>query len=134
MRAILALGAILFSAAAAAQSGQNLGVGPDNGFFRPTPGNDPSLTHSAPAPQGAFPAQIQPAPIPQPAPVTVPVYVPVQVATPPAALPSAPAPVEKAEQQLDRAQREAEEAVQKAKQQPVPINGAFSGQTNEKDR
>src|SRR3954451_16232801 len=112
MRAILASGLILFSSMVAAQSGQNLAVGPDNGFFRPTPGNDPSLTNPGLAVGVAAQAQAQSQPQPQPQPVTVPVYVPVPVATPPS---PAAAPVERAEQQLDRAQREAEEAQQKAK-------------------
>jgi hypothetical protein len=131
MRAILSLGAIVVSTTALAQLGPNAPVGPDTGFFRPTPNNDPSLTHPPVAPPVpvAQPAQAQP--IQQPA--AVPVYVPVQVTTPPAVV----APVEPAraaESELDRAQREALEAQERAKQQPAPINGAFTGLTSERDR
>src|SRR5438105_2158964 len=110
MRVIVALGAIVVSTAAWAQSGQNTAVGPDNGFFRPTPGNDPSLTNPplvAPAAPG------QP---PQPQPVTIPTYVPVPV-TPPAVEAKA------ADQELDRAQREARDAQLVARTLPAPING-----------
>jgi hypothetical protein len=66
-------------------------------------------------------------------PAAVPVYVPVQVATPPA--PVLPADQARAaEADLDRAQREALEAQERAKQQPAPINGAFTGLTSERDR
>ena len=131
MRAILALGAIVVSTAAVAQLGQNPPVSPDTGFFRPTPNNDPSLTH---------PPVIPPTPVAQPAqvpmnqqPAAVPVYVPVQVATPPAPVPPADQ-ARAAEADLDRAQREALEAQERAKQQPAPINGAFTGLTSERDR
>ena len=125
MRAILALGAIVVSTAASAQLGQNSAVGPDNGFFRPTPGNDPSV--HAPV------AAIAPVPVPQPQPVqepaVVPVYVPVQA---PTTTPQQQARA--AEQDLDRAQREALDAEQRAKQQPAPINGAFTGNTDPRNR
>ena len=57
MRAILASAVILVSAGAWAQSAQNSAVvGPDNGFFRPTPGNDPSLTNPrVPVPENTQP-------------------------------------------------------------------------------
>jgi hypothetical protein len=136
MRAILALGAVVVSTAALAQSGQNPPAGADNGFFRPTPGNDPSL--HAPVVTAPMVQTEQPRPPAQPAPV--PVYVPVQVATPPAVLevsvPEAKAAqqAKAAEAELDRAQREAAEAQQRARQQPAPINGAFTGLTSERDR
>jgi hypothetical protein len=146
MRAILALGAIVVSTAAVAQLGQNPPVGPDTGFFRPTPNNDPSIHAPVVAPQPAVPV-VQPAmpvaqtAVAQPAqaqsaqqPVTVPVYVPVQVATPPAVAPVEPGGGPAAEADLDRAQREAQEAQERAKQQPAPINGAFTGLTSERDR
>lgn len=125
MRAILAFGAIVVSTAASAQLGQNPAVGPDNGFFRPTPGNDPSVH----APVVASP--VQPVAVPQPQqPVAVPVYVPVQPATPRAT----EQPVRTVEGNLDRAQREALEAQERAKQQPAPIVGAFTGNTDPRNR
>jgi hypothetical protein len=147
MRAILAIGAIVVSTAASAQLGQGVVVGPDNGFFRPTPGNDPSI-HAPVLPSGATVgpsaqpmAQVQPQ-VPVPAQVQqVPAaaIVPVQVTTPPASAPTATvanpvARTQAAESELDRAQREAEAAQQRARQQPAPINGAFTGLTDEKDR
>ena len=129
MRALLAATVILASTAASAQTAPNASVGPDNGFFRPTPGNDPSLTHPPMVTLTSSPAM---PPQPQPT-AAVPVYVPVQVGTPPAPVNAAEQQV-RAEQDLDRAQREAEEAQQRARQQPAPINGAFTGQTNERDR
>lgn len=117
MRAILALGAIVVSTAASAQLGQKSSAGPDNGFFRPTPGNDPSVH----APVAATP--------PGPEPPVVPVYVPV-----PAPTTTPQQQARAAEQDLDRAQREALEARQRAKQQPAPINGAFTGNTDPRSR
>jgi hypothetical protein len=101
-------------------------VGADNGFFRPTPNNDPSLTNFLVPLQPQTQPQAQPAPamttLPAPAPVVVPV--PVAVAAPP-----------QPEEQVDRAIREAEEARAKtAVGTGVPIVGAFTGQTSEKDR
>ena len=124
MRAILTLGAIVVSTAASAQLGQNSSAGPDNGFFRPTQGNDPSV--HAPVTPAAPPAAI---PQPQVQPATVPVYVPV------AAAPPEQQPARIAEQDLDRAQREALEIQQqRARQLPAPINGAFTGNTDPRNR
>jgi len=125
MRAILALGAIVVSTAALAQLGQNSSAGPDNGFFRPTPGNDPSVH----APVAATPAVPLPQPQPRPEPSVVPVYVPVQT---PTTTPQQQART--AEQELDRVQREALDAQQRAMQQPAPINGAFTGNTDPRSR
>ena len=151
MRAILALGVILFSTAAAAQSGQNRAVGPDNGFFRPTPGNDPSI-HAPVLITEPVEAMVQPATVQPAAPALAPIQAPAQAAVAPAVqyqqiplvqpvaqpvpviVPATVPPQAKAEQELDRAQAEAERAQQKAKQQPAPINGAFTGQTSERDR
>jgi len=130
MRAILALGAIVVSTAASAQIGQNPAVSPDNGFFRPTPGNDPSLTH---APQAGVPPQVvvQPrlaGPFPPPA-----QPIPAQVNVPAAAA-VVPSPAERADAETERAQREAEEVARRAAAAPPGINGAFTGLTNERDR
>ena len=104
----------------------NSAVGPDNGFFRPTPGNDPSLTNPPPVKPPAPPA---PGPFPQPAPaLTTQVVVPVPAAV-------MPNPVEAAEVQLDRSQREAEEAAaRRSATAPQPVAGSFTGLTNERDR
>ena len=86
MRAILASAVILVSAGAWAQSVQNSAAGPDNGFFRPTPGNDPSLTHPrVPVPDSAQPflgAQPPMVQLPRQAQVQVPLTVPVATAQP----------------------------------------------------
>jgi len=122
MRVILTLGAIVVSTAASAQLGQNQPTGPDNGFFRPTPGNDPSV-HAPVAPVTRVVAQPQPA-----QPEAVPVYVPVMPA-------AAQQQQERAaEQDLDRAQREARDAQLIARQQPARINGAFTGDTDPRNR
>ncbi len=111
--------AALFAAASASAQVASPPVGPDNGFFRPTPGNDPSLTRPVPLQQ---PAVVTPAPIVVP--------VPVQVPTPFLAAESAHV----AEEQLNRAKREADEAQARAVLAPAPITGAFTGQTSERDR
>jgi len=121
MRAILALGAIVVSTAAWAQLGQNTAVGPDNGFFRPTPGNDPSLTNPPMA------APVPPAQPPQPQPVVVPTVVPVPV-SPPAV------EARIADGELDRAAREARDAQLVSRPQGAPIVGAFTGNTEPRDR
>lgn len=84
MRAILASAVILVSAGAWAQSVQNSAAGPDNGFFRPTPGNDPSLTHPrTPVPENAQPfLGAQPPMVQLPRQAQVPVTVPVATAQP----------------------------------------------------
>ena len=122
MHRLLAVAAILVSASAVAQTTPN-GVGPDNGFFRPTPGGDPSLTHPPVAPYTTLSSM----PPPQlPAPMVVPVEVPVNPVATEAAL--------AAERDLNRAEREAIEAQARARAVPAPIAGAFTGQTSERDR
>lgn len=99
-------------------------VGPDNGFFRPTPGNDPSLTNFLVpvAPQAPQPPQPANSNSPVAGVVALPMPAPVQ------AMPVV-------EEQVDRAIREAEEArARAAVVAPAPIVGAFTGQTNERDR
>jgi hypothetical protein len=128
----LALVSILIASSAYAQTAT---VGPDTGFFRPTPNNDPSLTNFLVPLQPAAPQpQPQPQPFgitapPLPAPAAVVVPVPVQAAPVPAA------PVIQAEEQVDRAIREADQARAKAAAGvQAPIVGAFTGQTSERDR
>jgi len=110
MRAILASAVILFSAGAWAQSAQNSAVGPDNGFFRPTPGNDPSLTH----PRVAVPENPQPFLGQQlPMMVQLPRQAQVPVATPqPAAV--VEEQVDKADVEATKAETEAEIAARRA--------------------
>lgn len=113
----LAIATLLVAASASAQVAPP-SVGPDNGFFRPTPGNDPSLTRP--------PAAVTAPPSPAPAPLVVPVEVPVPYVTMESARVT--------EEQLDRAKREAEEAQARAARAPAPITGAFTGSTSERDR
>ena len=125
MRSILACGVIVLSTAVSAQTVQTLPVGPDNGFFRPTPGNDPSLTNPPPV-QPVVPPAPGPFPVPAPALTAQVVPVPARVM---------PNPVEAAEVQLDRSQREAEEAAaRRSAMGPQPVAGSFTGLTNERDR
>ena len=98
MRVPLALAVIVLSTSVSAQT--------DNGFFRPTPNNDPSLTNPpvvaprSPEPfLGRAPAAIQVVPVQVPAPATTAV---------------AEEAVQKAEAETARAQREAEEAARSA--------------------
>ena len=118
----LAFVAILVSSSALAQTTPPGVVGPDNGFFRPTPGGDPSLTHP-PAPPYTTLSSTRPA---LPTPAAVPVEVPVDPVAAEAAL--------AAERELNRAEREALEAQARARATPAPIPGAFTGLTNERDR
>ena len=121
----LAFVAILVSSSALAQTTPPGVVGPDNGFFRPTPGGDPSLTHPPAPPYTTLSTAPAPAPV-LPTPALVPVEVPVDPVAAAAAL--------AAERELNRAEREALEAQARARATPAPIPGAFTGLTNERDR
>lgn len=116
----LAVAAIFVSTSALAQSTPP-NVGPDNGFFRPTPGGDPSLTHPPVAPYTTLSSTP-----PAPAPMVVPV--PVEVPASTVARDMA------AERELNQAEREALEAQARARAAPAPIPGAFTGLTSERDR
>ena len=121
----LALAALFVSASALAQTTPS-GVGPDNGFFRPTPAGDPSLTHPPAA-----------APIPPPAVNAIPVPMPAPYIPAPPVAPVDPIAVEAAraaDLELERAEREALEAQARARAAPAPIPGAFTGLTSERDR
>ena len=119
----LALATILVASSAFAQT--TAPVGPDNVFFRPTPGNDPSLTNYL------VPLQ-QPAPQPQPVQATVPQPVIIPM---PAPIANPAAPVQVVEEQVDKAVREADEArARAAATVSAPIVGAFTGSTSERDR
>ena len=119
MRAFVAVAVIVLSTSVSAQT--------DNGFFRPTPNNDPSLTHPpVVTPQAREPFLGR-------APTIVQVPVPVQTPVPATTVVAEEA-IQKAEVETARAQREAEEAARKAAATPAPITGAFTGSTSERDR
>ena len=95
---------------------------PAVGFFQPKPGDDLSLSRTlppeayqppAPAPTASAPASASPAPAAAPLVVVVPAS---------------------GESQADRAEAEAERARAAAARMPQPINGAFTGLTDERDR
>lgn len=119
----LAIAALFVSSAALAQVASVPPLGPDNGFFRPTPLNDPSLTRDPvlAAQQAAQQEAMIAAENSQPAPILVQPLLP-----DPATL--------TAEVQTDVARQEAEDERQRAQLQPKPIAGAFTGMTNERDR
>ena len=125
MRAFVAVAVIVLSTSVSAQT--------DNGFFRPTPNNDPSLTHPpvvTPQAQAIVTPQA-----PEPFLGRAPAIVQVPVQTPmPATTVVAEEAVQKAEAETARAQREAEEAARTAAATPAPIAGAFTGSTSERDR
>lgn len=100
------------------------------GPFPPQPGGDPSLFRTLPADAYPQPAKPQPeggsaasAPTPRAA-STPPAPVVVVVPDTRAAM----------QDELDRARLEAEAARMRASQAPAPINGAFTGLTDERDR
>ena len=131
-------------AAPAAQPAQAPVMGPAQGVGQPAQaiGRVPGQ----PAVAGQVPA------VPAAAAAAAPVAVPAQAAVPaPAAAPAAPAvpaqqtsnaavandPTRAArwtEQQMDRSEQEAAQAKVQASTTPAPINGAFTGNTNERDR
>jgi hypothetical protein len=102
------------------------------GFFPPTPGNDPSLSRTL-APE-SYPGVV-------PAPGTV-IATPVAPAPTPAqtAAASAPAPAPAADRavaaegDMDKSGAEARQAREATMRSPQPINGAFTGLTDERDR
>jgi hypothetical protein len=96
---------------------------PQAGFFPPTPGDDPSLFHTLP-PE----AYVQPSSVPQAAAQPAPA-----AATPPLVVVVPDANLQ-AREQLERAQLEAQQAAARARAAPAPINGAFTGATDEADR
>lgn len=96
-----------------------------SGFFAPTPGGDPSLFHTLPA--EAYPeARAQaPASAQRNAPAAATTAPPLVVVVPESSGVTA---------QLDRSQAEAEQAAARTSRMPAPINGAFTGLTDEADR
>ena len=104
------------------------------GFFRPTPDGDPSLTKPRPAAQSATAAAA-------PAPVAANMSVPPLATLPARGADSNPASAIAAveasrwtEEQMDRAEREADRDRQRAMTEPKPIYGAFDGTTSERNR
>jgi len=93
-----------------------------SGFFAPTPGDDPSLFRTLPPEAYARPSDAQP-----------PVQAPPANATPPLVV-VVPDPNLQTREQLERAQLEAQQAAARMRQAPAPINGAFTGATDEADR
>ncbi len=154
-RLILGSAAAVLSLAAAAQAVQQ-----QPGFFAPKA--DPNLTSPDPAAQPAQAGQAAQAAQPPQAPVMGPAQgvgqAPVRSQASQAAMmgqpaqaavmgrvpgqpavtaqpPVAAAPVTRwAEQQMDRSEQEAAQAKAQASTAPAPINGAFTGNTNERDR
>ncbi|HSN22082.1 MAG TPA: hypothetical protein VLS49_15470 [Usitatibacter sp.] len=127
------LAAALFAAGAVlAQTSAPNRTPPDVGPFPPQPGDDPSLLRTLP------PEAYQPPAPPQPAPAQASAGVPAAAAT------AAPAPVivvvpdanrdAAAQEQLERARLEAEAARARMSTAPAPINGAFTGLTDERNR
>ena len=102
------------------------GMQPQTGFFAPQPGDDPSLFHTLPPDTYAQPGQ----------------QAPVQQPAQPGAQPAAtrplvvvvPDPNRGMREQLDRAAIEAQQARARMNQAPAPINGAFTGRTDENSR
>jgi hypothetical protein len=125
--ALIAAALACAAGASRAQSNPAAATPPDAGFFRPQPGDDPSLFRTLPPEAYAPQAPASTAATASrdarnaPTPTTV-VVVPT---------PYVPAP---AEDQLDRAQIEAQRAQAALARQPAPINGAFTGLTDERDR
>ena len=106
-----------FGQAAALPSGARQ---PQTGFFAPQPGGDPSLYHTLPPETyEQTPQPMQPAAQPAVAPPLVVVV---------------PDPNLERREQLDRAELEAQQARTRVSQLPAPINGAFTGSTDERDR
>jgi hypothetical protein len=95
------------------------------GFFPPKPGDDLSLMRTLPPEAYQPPAPVSPAPAAAPAAPAVP-------ATPAAPLVVVMPP--NGETQADRAEAEARRAREAAARLPTPINGAFTGLTDERDR
>ena len=106
------------------------------GFFTPTPNNDPSLTRTLP-PENYAPATTAP---PAPA-APAASAAPAAPAQPPATGVSAETAAALAaeqtqgvEAQMDRSEAESRDARAAAARAPTPINGAFTGLTDERDR
>lgn len=94
-----------------------------SGFFAPAPGGDPSLFHTLPA--EAYPEAQSQAAAQRNAAAAAPTAPPLVVVVPESAGATA---------QPDRSQAEADQAAARVSRIPAPINGAFTGLTDEADR
>jgi hypothetical protein len=126
LRSLLLLAALCAAAGAHGQATTATPAQPSaqRGFFPPTPGDDPSLFHTLPPETYAQPpgAQQGAQSAAQAAPSSAPIVVVV------------PEPNVESREQLERAQIEAQQAAARMRQAPAPINGAFTGATDEADR
>ena len=95
---------------------------PQTGFFASQPGGDPSLFHTLPPETYAQPPQ---PPLQQRS---------AQPAPAPALVVVVPDPNREGREQLDRAELDAQEARARMSRAPAPINGAFTGSTDENVR
>ncbi len=116
--ALCAAGAALAQAANPATSAMQ----PQTGFFAPRASDDPSLFHTLPPETYQQPARSQPS---QPN---------AQAAATPALVVVVPDPNGGGREPLDRAEVEAQQARARMSRAPAPINGAFTGSTDENDR
>lgn len=123
----VALAASLAASAAWAQAtapsaNTNAGVG----FFRPAP--DPALTTTYPQPQAQPQQQAVPGQQSGGVPDTT------QMAAAELAAQQQVDALRWAEQQMDRAQADAQQAREQSQQQPAGVGAAFTGSTSERDR
>lgn len=127
-------------ASTAAPPGAAAPVIVQEGFFRPTPDGDPSLTKPRPpAPAASRPAAA--AAVAQPMPPATVMAIPVQpqptrpADSNPASAAAAVDAGRWAEEQMDRAEREAQRDRQRAMSAPPPVApGAFDGTTSDRNR
>jgi hypothetical protein len=124
IRLLFLFATICASGAALAQATQPASgaARPQTGFFAPQPGGDPSLFHTLPPETYAQPTRqpVQPRSAQPPA--------------TPALVVVVPEPNWEAREELDRAEAEAQQARARTSRAPAPINGAFTGSTDENDR
>ena len=106
--------------------GMTHAIAQDVGFFRPAA--DPALTTTRPLPPPA------PQPPQQPQPPASPVSETAQMAAAELAAQRQEDALRWAEQQMDRAESEADRAREQSLQQPAGVGAAFTGSTNERDR
>jgi hypothetical protein len=134
LAATLTAGAVIAQGNPIARPGTVPSQGSMEGFFRPTPDGDPSLTkYRPPAGQAQQPAPQQQTVAVMPAQV---IPVPMRAAdSNPASAPAAVTEQRWAEQQFDRVERESDRDRQLAAQTPPPVApGAWDGTTDPRNR